>query len=1058
VNPNEFQRASDVFLRARALPAGERAAYLDAACGADAGLRREVERLLAAADLPTPFRTLADELRPVGEGLATVAAADLGSPPAAADSAAIGRSPVASGDRIAGGRYKLLEQIGEGGFGVVYMAEQEHPIRRRVALKVIKLGMDTRQVVARFEAERQALALMDHPNIARVLDAGATDGGRPFFVMELVRGVPVTDYCDAHQLPLADRLGLFAQVCRAVQHAHQKGIIHRDLKPSNVLVATADGRPVPKVIDFGIAKATQSRLTERTLFTEFRQMVGTPEYMSPEQADAGGGVDVDTRSDVYSLGVLLYELLTGTTPFAAAELRSKAYGEIQRIIREVDPPRPSTRVGALPGETLAGVAARRRTDGGRLGRAVRGELDWVVMRCLEKDRDRRYETAAALADDVRRYLADEPVAAAAPGALYRARKWARRNRGLLAAGGAVAAALLLGIAGTTAGLVRAGAERDQAVRAREGEADQARAARAAQATAEAARGQAEKARGSAEAAARFLEEMLSAGNPDRARQRMSLEDVLNQAARRLDAGTLAAQPEVEARVRKTLGITCEKLAMLEPALAHHRRSVELRRRLGDDGPLSASLADLAWLYMSLDRAAEGLAAIDECVDISRRLVRDGKVHEVDILNSVNIQALLLGKVGRTADAERVMTEYLDLNRKHRGDEDASISIGLGNLSNMRSAQGDAAGAEALARRSMHLTRVTMDHGHPHARAALLGLIGKVNSRGDTATAEAHLRVWLATFHASLPAEHPESKWPVKLLGDILRAKGEAAAAAALPGFLEGRMSEEQCRAQYDRAVALRPDDPLVYTPRAVFHQRHRRFREAAADYERAGDLAADDPASYFWMCRAAHFYFEAGDTTGYRRVCDAMLARHADRPPSVPAVGRIARACLIAPASPDVVTRVAALLSKGRDVGPYDWMRPFMHLARGMALLRAGEYDRAAAVLRQVREGASAPMWGTALVYAAVAEHRAGRPAAARETFADAVRAYDGMGARTASGPVPEAADQWAINRAARREAEALLGPIPATQPTPPARRPAAGHPPTRPAARAVARPAIVRA
>ncbi len=309
------------------------------------------------------------------------------------------------------GRYKLLQQIGEGGFGVVYQAEQTEPVHRIVALKIIKLGMDTKQVVARFEAEPQALALMDHPNIAKVLDAGATDAGRPYFVMELVKGVPITEYCDQAQLDMQGRLELFQQVCHAVQHAHQKGIIHRDLKPTNVLVALHDGKAVPKVIDFGIAKATDHRLTEKTLFTEFRQMIGTPEYMAPEQAELSG-LDIDTRADIYSLGVLLYELLTGTKPFDLQTLAERGYEEILRTIREVDPPKPSTRVSTM--DDLPGVAAKRHTPPRLLGKTLRGDLDWIVMKALEKDRSRRYETANALAADIGRFLTDEPVLATPP--------------------------------------------------------------------------------------------------------------------------------------------------------------------------------------------------------------------------------------------------------------------------------------------------------------------------------------------------------------------------------------------------------------------------------------------------------------------------------------------------------------------------------------------------------------------------------------------------------------------------------------------------------------------
>jgi eukaryotic-like serine/threonine-protein kinase len=363
------------------------------------------------------------------------------------------------------GPYKLLEQVGEGGMGAVYMAEQLSPVRRRVALKLIKPGMDTRQVLARFEAERQALALMDHPNIARVLDGGATDSGRPYFVMELVKGIPITDYCDRERLSIRERLELFVLVCRAVQHAHQKGIIHRDLKPSNVLVTLIDGAAVPKVIDFGVAKATGTSLTEMTLFTGFQQLIGTPLYMSPEQA-ALSGVDVDTRSDIYSLGVLLYEFLTGSTPFDREAFRTAAFDEMRRIIREEDPPKPSTRLSSL-GSTISAVSSSRCSAPKHLRSAVRGELDWVVMRALEKDRRRRYETANDFAADVMRYLNDQPVDACPATARYRFSKYARRNRAALSSAALLGLALVSGIAASTWQAVKATAAEKRAVAAQE---------------------------------------------------------------------------------------------------------------------------------------------------------------------------------------------------------------------------------------------------------------------------------------------------------------------------------------------------------------------------------------------------------------------------------------------------------------------------------------------------------------------------------------------------------------------------------------------------------------
>jgi serine/threonine protein kinase/type II secretory pathway pseudopilin PulG len=401
MSPEQERHLEEIFSAARDLPAQERAAFLERACGGDAELRRQADSLFAAHEQAGQF------LQP---------AVALSKPNVLVEK---------PGDRI--GRYKLLEQIGEGGFGVVWMAEQEEPVRRRVALKIIKLGMDTKEVVARFEVERQALAMMDHPHIASVFDGGATDTGRPYFVMELVKGVPITEYCDANKLSTRERLELFMKVCQAVQHAHQKGIIHRDLKPTNVMVTVKDDHAVPKVIDFGVAKATQARLTEKTLFTRFHQRIGTPVYMSPEQAGLGS-LDVDTRSDVYSLGVLLYELLTGHTPFDTQKLLEKGYEAVMRMVREEEPPKPSTRLSTLAEEELSAVAAKRGAEPGKLGRLVRGDLDWIVMRTLEKDRQRRYDSATALTEDIQRHLRAEPVAAAAPSLTYRIAKFVRRNR------------------------------------------------------------------------------------------------------------------------------------------------------------------------------------------------------------------------------------------------------------------------------------------------------------------------------------------------------------------------------------------------------------------------------------------------------------------------------------------------------------------------------------------------------------------------------------------------------------------------------------------------------
>jgi eukaryotic-like serine/threonine-protein kinase len=418
-------REESLFEAALALPPEQRAAHLDKACGQDAALRQRVAALLKAHSQSDGFL----EARPAGAGPAGTMVASV--PPA--------ENP---GDMV--GRYKIREKLGEGGCGVVYVAEQAEPVRRRVALKVIKLGMDTRTVIARFEAERQALAMMDHPNIARVLDAGTTTAGRPYFVMELVRGIKITEYCDQNNLDTGERIRLFIQVCHAVQHAHQKGIIHRDIKPSNILVTLHDGTPVPKVIDFGIAKATEGRLTNETIYTQLYEFIGTPAYISPEQAEMSE-LDIDTRTDIYSLGVLLYELFTGKTPFDSQALVQSGLDEMRRTIREKEPLSPSTRLNSMADADLTTTARRRRVEAPRLVHFIKGDLDWIVMKALEKDRTRRFDTANALAADLQRFLDNEPVEARPPSSFYRFQKMVRRNKMAFASVAGIVAALALGM-------------------------------------------------------------------------------------------------------------------------------------------------------------------------------------------------------------------------------------------------------------------------------------------------------------------------------------------------------------------------------------------------------------------------------------------------------------------------------------------------------------------------------------------------------------------------------------------------------------------------------------
>jgi serine/threonine protein kinase/tetratricopeptide (TPR) repeat protein len=678
-SPQQNEKA--LFSAARELtdPAQCRA-FLDQACAGNPEMRRRLEEMLTAQTAAQDFF-----------GEATIKS----------DVPLSGYLPFSEkpGDRI--GRYKLLERIGEGGCGVVYVAEQEEPVRRRVALKVIKLGMDTRSVVARFEAERQALAMMDHPNIAKVLDAGATETGRPYFVMELVRGIIITQYCDENKLTARERLDLFIKVCQAVQHAHQKGIIHRDLKPSNILVTLHDGVPVPKVIDFGIAKATEGRLTDLTVYTELRQFIGTPAYMSPEQAEMSG-LDIDTRSDIYSLGVLLYELLTGCTPFDAKELVASGLEAMRRTIREKEPLRPSTRLNTLSGEQLTTTAQRRGVEAPKLIHQVQGDLDWIAMKCLEKDRTRRYETANGLAADLKRFLGNEAIVARPPSTTYRLRKAFRRNRATAVAAGLVLLTLLLGVALTTSEAVREHrAEREQSrlrERAEASEAKESRLREQAVMNEKLARSEAVRSK----QIASFLKGMLAEVKDSVAlgRDTAVVKDILDRTTERV-ARDLRDQPEVDAELREIMGDTYGALYLLPQAQAMHREA--LRLRIAALGTNDLEVAD------SLEKLSASLSG-----------------------------AFLPGDSSDPAQAEELLKQALAIRERLSGDKDPSVVRCLNGLGYFRYQKGDLAGAQELLDRALEIGKRVLNAESPELAESLNRLGDVLADRGDLIGAEAAL--------------------------------------------------------------------------------------------------------------------------------------------------------------------------------------------------------------------------------------------------------------------------------------------------------------------------------
>ena len=748
-------RAKSIFLAASELPnLAERADYLVQQCGSDGPLRVRVEALLRAH----------------------YAAADLGNEPSGPGYDPTIITPVSEHPgTIIAGRYKLLEAIGEGGMGSVWVAEQSQPVKRKVALKLIKAGMDSKSVLARFEAERQALAVMDHPNIAKVLDGGLTEQGRPYFVMEYVKGIPITEYCDSRQLSVPERLQLFAQVCQAVQHAHQKGIIHRDLKPSNILVAPYDDKPVPKVIDFGLAKAIHQSLTENTLHTAHDQVLGTPLYMSPEQAQLNN-IDIDTRSDIYSLGVLLYELLTGSTPLEKQRFKQAAWDEMRRMIREEDPPRPSLRLSSA--ETLPSVAAGRHTEPASLTKLVRGELDWIVMKALEKDRTRRYETANGFAADVLRYLAGEPVTAAPPSTMYRFQKFVRRNKGKVIASCLVLLALLSGMAGTSW-------QWSRAERALLAEAERAEGERLAKLDAVAQAEQAQKRLAQIEKANDILgsifenldpKEIVKAERPLQA----ILVEKLDEAVALLE-GESIGDPLVVAAMQNKFGVSL--LGLGEPGKAIvllEKARTTYQAKLGPNHlDTLHAMNVLAAAYQRAGKLDLALPLHEETLKLTKASL--GPEHPLTLTSMANL-ALTYNVAGKLDLALPLHEETLKLTKAKHGPEHPTTLSRMSNLARAYHAVGKQDLALQLFGESLKLRKATLGPEHPDTLTSMDSLAVTYLGAGKLDLALPLHEETLKIRKAKLGPEHPDTLATMSNLAGAYKAAGTLE--LALPLFEE----------------------------------------------------------------------------------------------------------------------------------------------------------------------------------------------------------------------------------------------------------------------------------
>jgi tetratricopeptide (TPR) repeat protein len=889
-------------------PESERAALLDRECG-DAGLRARVEALLAAHKAPEPW--LASPAEPTGPH----------------QTPAEPQSPAACAGAVIANRYKLLQQIGEGGMGSVWMAEQTEPVKRRVAVKLIRAERGgSGAILARFEAERQAIALMDHPNVARLLDAGTTESGRPFFVMELVKGVPLSQFCDEHKLSVPDRLRLFVPICSAVQHAHQKGIIHRDLKPSNVLVESHDGRPVPKVIDFGLAKAAGgTQLTEKTLFTAFGSVMGTPLYMAPEQASFNA-VDVDTRADVYALGCILYELLTGSTPLDRQAVRKAAFDEVLRLIREQEPPIPSSRISTS--ETKPAVAANRQTEAQKLGRFVKGELDWVVMKALSKERERRYESASAFAKDVERFLNHEPVAAGPPSAAYRLRKFVRRNRAAVTAAGLVLLALLLGMAAATAGLIEARrqasiarGEAEAKEQARQAEADRAESEAKAKAEAEANWQEAVRTLGFATKGNEILGSVFDGLDPNQiAESGRPLQDVLREqlhkAVKGLDGSAIGDELAV-ARMQDTLGRSLLALGDYGPAITLFEKALATRRgRLGPEHRDTVlSTTHLALAYVEAGKFDRAVPMLEGALRLEK--ARLGPEH-LDTLGGMNHLAGAYRAAGRLDEALALYERAYRLRKDRLGPDHKETLVSMNDLALCCQEAGKPEKAVPLFDEGFRRSKARLGPEHPETITGMSNLGDACRDAGDLDRALPLLEEALRLSNAKLGPDHPMTLKCMNNLALCRRAVGDLGRALTL---LEETLRLSKAKLGPDHPLTLKRTSNL-----ALCHQDAGKYEKAVSLHEEAlrltkAKLGPDHPITIKGMNNLAAGYGAAG--------------KWDEAVPLIEEMHRLSKSKL-GPDHPDTIISMGNLGLGYLNVGKPDRAMPLLEEAWKLATVKLG--------------------------------------------------------------------------------------------------------------------------